>query len=73
MNNEKTTWSPVILGGDQGGIDDDAEEVPLVKLDKASAQNAADMEKVTDFKEEKEFSRGGNASVVSCREGLHRI
>lgn len=45
------------------GDDGDVEE-PQVKLDKASAQNAADLERVTDVSEEKEFSGGGNASAV---------
>ncbi|XP_055328547.1 uncharacterized protein LOC129581470 [Paramacrobiotus metropolitanus] len=54
--------------GTEGQPDGDEidEQQPATKLDKASAQNAADMEKVTDLKEEKEFSGkiSGNASAV---------
>jgi hypothetical protein len=43
---------------------DEGDEEPQKKLDKASAQNAADMERVTNVSEEKEFSGSGNASAV---------
>ncbi|OQV25392.1 hypothetical protein BV898_01071 [Hypsibius exemplaris] len=43
---------------------EEADEEPQQQMDKASAQNAADLEKVTDVSEEKEFSRGGNASAL---------
>ena len=53
--------------GDDGAVGEDEveDEKPQQKLDKTSAQNAADMEKVTDISEEKEFWGGGNASAVS--------
>ncbi|GAV01933.1 hypothetical protein RvY_12565 [Ramazzottius varieornatus] len=62
--NINDTDSKAIRKDKAGGDVDENDEEPQAKLDKASAQNAADMEKVTDYSEEKEFSARGNASAV---------
>ena len=63
--NDSGTESKAVRKNGPAGDADENEEEPETKLDKASAQNAADMERVTDYSEEKEFSGRGNASAVS--------